>query len=99
LGTTPSASVQPFRRSQTHRQKQIGKTCTSTSYIDNNLEDRCHAVALHGGSWFVSSLLIAESDRSIVPKFLYYIDDRGSLLFRIDIGRAIQLVYQRTVFS
>jgi hypothetical protein len=99
FGDHPSAYTQPFRRSRTHRQRQVGKTCTSTSYVDNDLEGRRHAVVRCDGSWFVSSLLIAESDRSIAPKSFYDIDDRGGLPSRIDIGRAVQLVYQRMFSS
>jgi hypothetical protein len=88
----------PSIRSQTHQQRQVGKTCTAISYVDNNLEGQ-HPFVRCDEPWFLSTLLIVKSDRLYVPKIFYDIDDRGGLQSRIDIGRAVQLVFQRRFFS
>ena len=97
--TTPNADVQPSHRSQTRPQRQAGRTCTATFYVDSDVEGRHPVIVQFDRSWSVSSLLIAESDRPIVLKSFYETDDRGSLPSRIDKGRAVQLVYQRVLFS
>ncbi len=61
--------------------------------MQNDLKDR-HP----DESWFLSSLLIVKSVQSNVPKFFYDINDSGGLPSRIDIGRAVQSVYQGALF-
>ena len=99
LETTPIAYTQPCHRSRTHRQRQVGKTCTAISYVDNNLEGRHLAVVQCDELWFLSNALIVTFDRSIVLKYFYDIDDIIDLPSRIDTGQAVQLEYQRRLFS
>jgi hypothetical protein len=57
------------------------------------IEGRHSVIVRCDGSWFLSSLLIAESDRPIVSKSFYENDDKGRLPSRTDTGRAVQLVF------
>jgi hypothetical protein len=95
--STPISTL-PFHRIQTHPQRQVSRTCIATSYIDSDLEGWHPVVARYDGSLFSSSLLITESDRLICPISFYETYDRGSLLSRIDTGKAIRLVYHRGLF-
>ena len=65
------------------------------THLDGDLEGRHPVVVRCAGSLFSSNLLIAESDRSIVPISFFETYHRGSLPFRIDIGKAVRLVYHR----
>lgn len=62
LETNPNADIQPYHRSQTHQQRQVGKVCTVIAYVDSDIEGRHPAVVRCDGSLFSSSVLIAESD-------------------------------------
>jgi hypothetical protein len=87
--TTPNAVVQPYHRSQTHQQRQVGRTRTAISYVDSDLEGRHPVVVRYDGSLFSSSPFIAESDRSICPISVCETYDKGNLPSRIDTGMAV----------
>jgi hypothetical protein len=89
----------PMYRSQTHQQRQVSRTCTAISYIDSDLKGRHPVVVRCDRSLFSSSLLIVESDRSIFPISFYETYDRRSLPSRIDIGKAVRLVYHGGLFA